>query len=276
MIATQVLSAAIDRLIEHGVPDAARDARKLLRHAAGGEIASIDMQAALPEGQVARFAAMIDRRVDRQPVSQIIGYREFWGREFRVTGATLDPRPDSELIVEHALSLFPAPQILDLGTGTGCLLISLLCEWTESTGLGVDLSTDALEVARQNADAFELKDRVQFKRSNWFSEVTGIFDLVICNPPYISASEMKELQPEVRNWEPRIALTPEGDGLDAYRAISANLTDFMTPKATAILEIGSKQAADVSSILRQAGFSNPIILKDLNQLDRAIVVEKSS
>ncbi len=218
-----------------------------------------------PEMQ-ARLAAMLEARAARQPLSQITGRRAFWKHEFQVTPDTLDPRPDTESLVAAALEL-PWNSVLDLGTGTGAILISLLGERTGATGTGTDISEAALDVARANAARIGVSAR--FIRADWFQGVSGRFDLIVSNPPYIALAEMAGLQPEVRDWEPHSALTDFGDGLSAYRTIAAGAPAFLRPGGALLAEIGWQQAGDVMAIFRDAG-AETAILPDLDGRDRVL------
>ncbi|MBN2630586.1 MAG: peptide chain release factor N(5)-glutamine methyltransferase [Rhodobacteraceae bacterium] len=266
----QALSAAIASLRAADVPDPVPDARALLAHAAG--IAPDRLTLHLPDVAGAdvleRFAALVQRRVAREPVSHLIGHRLFWGRRFAVTRAVLDPRPETETLVAAALSA-PFSRVLDLGTGSGCILLSLLAERPDATGLGVDLSPDALTVARANAAILGLDARASFACGTWFAPVSGRFDLIVSNPPYIAADEMAGLSPEVHDHEPHIALTPGGDGLAAYRALAAGLGAYLAPKGRVLLEIGPTQGNRVSALLKAAGFATKI-LPDLDGRDRVV------
>lgn len=267
--------AAQQRFAAAGVVEPDRDALLLMRHALsrlqGRALARHQLtdlwDAPAPEGLDALFGAMVQARAARQPVSQIIGRRAFWTHEFEVTPDTLDPRPDTEALVEAALKR-PFRHVLDLGTGTGAILISLLAERPGATGLGVDLSDAALAVARRNAAAIGVK--AQFLLSDWFAQVQGRFDLIVSNPPYIALAEMADLAPEVREWEPRMALTDEGDGLAAYRAIVAAAPRYLAPGGWLMVEIGPTQARDVIALMQGAGLENPQITPDLDGRDRVI------
>lgn len=267
--------AAQARFEAAGIADGERDAQLLMRHALSRlegrpvprhQLTDL-LNAPVPAGLEALFAPMVDARAARQPVSQIIGRRAFWTHEFEVTPDTLDPRPDTEALVEAALK-HPFRRVLDLGTGTGAILISLLAERPGATGLGTDLSEAALAVARRNAAAIGVE--AQFQLSDWFAEVQGRFDLIVSNPPYIALAEMAGLSPEVREWEPRMALTDEGDGLAAYRAIVAAAPRHLEPNGWLMVEIGPTQAADVMALMRGAGLENVGITPDLDGRDRVI------
>lgn len=271
---SDALRAAIPLLRDAGIPDAARDARLLLAHASG--IAPDRLTLHLPDDlapeAVARFHAAITARTHRQPLSQITGQRLFWGRSFRVTPDVLDPRPETELLVQAALQA-PFATMLDLGTGSGCILLSCLADMPNAQGLGIDLSAAALAVARLNADALNLP-QARFARSDWFAAVTGSYDLITANPPYIAADEMSALSPEVRHYEPHMALTPGGDGLDAYRAIARGAGAHLVPGGRLLLEIGPSQSAAVSEMLAAAGLPEAQTLTDLDGRDRVVAVMK--
>lgn len=265
------LKWATDVLTEADIPDAARDARKLMAHVMDEplhRVVALDTRD-MPLAARHVYARMIAERLSRKPVSKIIGLRSFWKHDFAVTGATLDPRPDTETLVEAALSA-PFTYVLDLGTGTGCILLSLLAERPETAGIGTDLSQDALNVARRNARRLGLTDRAGFALSDWFDGVGATFDLIVSNPPYIAAHEMADLAPEVRDHDPRMALTPGGDGLDAYRAIAAAGLAHLASGGRILVEIGPTQGAAVSALFHAAGLSDIRVLPDLDGRDRVV------
>ena len=230
------------------------EARLLLGHVLGLERATLHRlgDRAPDAGEMARFEALVARRREGEPMSHLLGYRDFWACRFRVTPDVLDPRPETEALVAEALTA-PFARVLDLGTGSGAILLSLLGERPAATGLGVDLSPAALAVAKGNAQALGLATRAEFALSDWFAAVPGHFDLIVANPPYIAEAEMPGLSPEVRH-EPRMALTPGGDGLAAYRAIAAGAPAHLTPGGRVLLEIGPTQGAAVCALLAAAGF----------------------
>lgn len=275
MTGTEALADAVRRLTAAGIEGAARDARRLLAHALG--IAPDRVTLVAPEEMsheaVARFGAAVAARVARQPVAQITGSRDFFGRSFIVTRDTLDPRPETELLVAVALER-PFVKMLDLGTGTGCILLSCLAGMPVATGTGTDVSVAALEVARANARRLGLAARARFVPSDWFGNITGCFDLIVSNPPYIAEAEMAGLAPEVRDWEPRGALTPGGDGLDAYRAIAAGAGARLMAGGRLLLEIGPTQAAAVSDLLAAQGLAVPEVRRDLDGRDRVVIAVK--
>ena len=267
----QALAPAIAALRAAEVPDAPGDARILLAHAAG--IAPDRLTLHLPDGAtaevLARFDGLIARRVAREPVSHLTGARLFWGRRFRVSRDVLDPRPETETLVAEALAQ-PFARVLDLGTGSGAILLSLLAERPGARGLGTDLSPEALAVARQNAADHDLSGRAEFAQGRWFAPVTGLFDLIVSNPPYIAQAEMADLLPEVRLYEPHLALTPGGDGLDAYRAIAAGLAPHLALGGRVMVEIGWQQGAAVRSLLQDAGLTDLRVIRDLDGRDRVV------
>lgn len=265
------LRAAAATLAEAGVPDPAREARLLLRWASGldGAAMSARLDAAPSPEEAARFDAAVARRAARAPLSHITGRRAFGGHEFVVSAAVLDPRPETELLVDWALEERPPARVLDLGVGSGCILLSLLAAWPQATGLGVDASDAALAVARANADALGVAGRATLARGDWLAGVAERFDLVVSNPPYLSGADMAALQPEVRA-EPALALAGGEDGLEAYRRIAARLAEVMTPGGAAFFEVGAGQAAQVAAILRDAGLADIAVRKDLGGHARAI------
>lgn len=271
MTAAEALRAAVGRLRAAGVEDAPGDARRLLAHALGvaPDRVTILLPDALAPAAAAAFDAAVAARARRQPVAQITGRRAFFGHEFRVTPDTLDPRPETEILVAAALER-PFGSILDLGTGTGCILLSCLAAMPAASGIGTDRSEAALAVARANAADLGLAGRARLVRSDWFAGVPGRFDLIVSNPPYIAEAEIADLAPEVRDWEPRAALTPGGDGLDAYRAIAAGARARLVPGGRILLEIGPTQGPAVRDLLRAAGLDGVAIRRDLDGRDRVV------
>jgi release factor glutamine methyltransferase len=275
MTLQQALSAAVAQLAKAGVDDPAGDVRKLAAHALALQPHQIALRldAALDPQQAGAFDALIVQRAAHRPVSKIIGQRAFWKHDFHVTDATLDPRPDTEVLVAEALRR-PFAKMLDLGTGTGCILLSCLADMPMAHGTGTDVSADALAVATANAQRLQLTARVQLLQSDWFSAIDGRFDLIVSNPPYIAADEMPDLAPDVRLWDPHLALTPGGDGLDAYRQIAKAAPARLLTGGRILLEIGPTQAPAVSALLRQAGLQNIRVLPDLDGRNRVICAEK--
>ncbi len=269
------LAAATGRLAAAGVEDAARDARLLVAEAAdlAPDRLALALDAALAPDQAVRLDAMLADRARRRPVAQILGRRLFWGRRFEVNGAVLDPRPESETLIEVALAGPPPGRVLDLGVGSGALLLTVLAERPEARGLGVDASPDALAVARRNAERLGVAARADLRQGDWFAGVEDVYDLVLCNPPYVARDAIAELAPDVRDWEPHAALTPGPTGLEAYGAIAPGLRARLAPGGRALFEIGAGQAEAVCAILRGAGFSSLAVLPDLDGRPRVVAVD---
>jgi release factor glutamine methyltransferase len=276
-----LLSAAVARLAAAGIDGAVREARLLLQAAAGIPIAT---QIAFPERTLvtdaaARFEQLLVRRARREPMAHILGQREFWSLAFRVTADTLDPRPDSETLVQAVLDQVPdraaALRLVDFGTGTGCLLLSLLHELPNATGVGVDVSAAALAVATGNADALGLSPRAFFHRGDWDDGLEAGFDLVVSNPPYIPSGDIAALQPEVASFEPRLALDGGPDGLDAYRRLGPATGRLLAPGGLAAFEIGLGQADSVRGIMAAAGLRHIATARDLAAVERCVLFRKS-
>lgn len=261
-IQTESVSEALRRVTRvlrgAGIDDAAREARLLLSSATGLQATDLICRPrrVLSEEERADLDRMAQRRRGREPVSRILGQREFYGRSFAVTPATLDPRPDSETVIEMALALVDEEErrdrplrILDIGTGSGCLLITLLAELPLADGVGTDISTAALEVAAQNARQNRVVDRVKFETRRSLKGVDETFDLLVCNPPYIASGEIAKLDTDVRAFDPREALDGGADGLDVYREIIGDL-DRVVPRGWAVFEVGAQQADKVAELLR--------------------------
>lgn len=270
-IASEALRAAIPQLRDAGIPDPARDARLLLAYAMGipPDRLTLHLNDPITPTAATQFSAHILARQTRQPMAQIIGQRLFWGRTFRVTSDTLDPRPETEILITEALKT-PAKTVLDLGTGTGIILLTLLAEWTEAQGTATDISAAALAVAHDNALALGVLNRTTCVLSDWFAAVSTRYDLITSNPPYIAADEMPHLSPDVLNFEPHIALSPGGDGLGAYRAIAAGAPAHLQPNGRLIVEIGPSQGTPVCALFRAAGLQAVTITKDLDGRDRVV------
>ncbi len=275
MKAQDALRRAVPLLREAGIEDGARDARVLLAHALGigHDRLTLKLQDDMTEPQEALYDAALRARLARQPVAQITGRRLFWGQSFRVTRDTLDPRPETETLVAEALKQ-PFLKLLDLGTGTGCILLSCLKEMPMARGLGTDISDPALQVAMGNTRDLGLEARARFRKSDWFASVTGSFDLIVSNPPYIAADEMPSLAPEVRDWEPDLALTPGGDGLDAYRAIALGAGARLMPGGRLLVEIGPTQGAAVVAMFQAEGLQDIRVLPDMDGRDRVVSAVK--
>lgn len=272
MTVRAALAAGAARLAAAGVPDPARDARRLMAAALDLAPDRLTLVAGdtLPAAARATFERMLGERERFRPVSQITGRRAFWGREFAVTGAVLDPRPETETLVALALAGRPAASVLDLGVGSGAILVTLLAEWLGARGLGVDIDAAALAVARANAEALGVRGRARFRAGDWTEGVAERFELVVANPPYIAEAELDELAPDVRDWEPRHALTAGPSGLESYRRLAPAIPAVLAPGGRALVEIGAGQGAAVAALFRAAGFARVAVHPDLDGRDRVV------
>ena len=272
-----VLGRAVAELRAAGVESARLDVRLLLADALGATPAQV---LAYPErrlnpAEAGRFSALLTRRLAREPVSRILGRREFWSLDLVVGPTTLDPRPDSETLVEAVLAHLgdrARPRtLLDLGTGSGCLLLALLAELPGGWGLGVDLDPAALAVARKNAESLGLDRRARFLAGDWATALAGPWDVVVCNPPYIESAALRRLAPEVAGFDPRVALDGGADGLAAYRRLVPDLGRLLAPGALVALEVGAGQANAVEALLSRAGLASIGRVPDLSGVARCLL-----
>jgi release factor glutamine methyltransferase len=277
----QAWQSARARLEAAGVPGPVIDARVLVEAACGVTRADIvsDPYRELDLEQTARLDEYLARRIQREPVSHILGRRGFWNIMLGVTPHVLTPRPETEVIVDHALRLFPEGRpfrILDLGVGSGAILLAILAERPAARGLGVDVSEDALAVARDNAASLGLSGQVALLRGDWTAGLAEAdFDLVVSNPPYIATQVIETLDPEVRVYEPRLALDGGPDGLDAYRRLAPEILRVLRPGGRFLVEIGYDQKAAVEDLFRQAGAVEVETLPDLSTHDRVVAGMKN-
>ncbi len=252
------------------------DARLLLEAAADASRVDIvtDPQRPLTDAQERVLERFLARREAREPVSHILGRRGFWKIMLKVTPDVLTPRPDTESILDVVLADFAedrAFSVLDLGVGSGAILLAILAERPNAHGLGVDLSESALEVARENAAALDLAERAAFERGHWAEGLAaGRYDLVVSNPPYIASAEIETLDPEVRDHEPRLALDGGADGLDAYRLLAPEILRVLKPGGRFAVEIGSSQKTAVERLFREAGAEGVRTTRDLADRDRVV------
>ncbi len=221
------------------------------------------------------YFELVEQRASRVPLSRIIGRREFWSLEFYLTDHTFDPRPDSELVVEAALDFITdrdaALRVADFGTGTGCLLLSLLSELRNASGVGIDRKPATVKAAAHNAANLGLTSRATFFAGDWGAAISGKFDLIVTNPPYIATEEICKLDPDVRLYEPRLALDGGGDGLAAYRALAPELASLLAPKGLVVVEVGIEQAAIVTRLIHAAGLEVRATKLDLTGVARCLV-----
>lgn len=274
-----VLQAA-EALAAAGIEAPRHEAWLLLAHATGQERAALIAARPGPVAAAARerFAALVARRAGREPIAYLLGEREFWSLPFAVGPEVLVPRPDSETLVEAVLAALPdraAPlRLLDLGTGSGCLLLALLSELPAAVGLGVDRSLAALAMAERNAARLSLAGRARFLAGSWGAALGGGFDLIVSNPPYIPAPMLAGLTPEVRDFEPQGALAAGEDGLDAYRALLPDVARLLAPGGLAALELGQGQAAAVEALARAAGLAPAGLRRDLAGIERCLLLRR--
>ena len=257
------------------------EARLLLSHAAGLAVEQLIARGPepAPTGVAVRLREFTARRVRREPMAYILGEREFWGLPFKVSPAVLVPRPDSETVIETVLDLFgdrgQPLRVLDLGLGSGCLLLTLLREYSQARGVGMDASTEALAVAQANAESLGVAPRAtlvqaDWRQPGWAESLGGPFDLVVSNPPYIESGSLPGLMPEVALHEPRLALDGGPDGLAPYRIIASEATGLLVPGGWLVVEGGEGQATDIIDILAMAGFKPIAPRKDLGGVDRVM------
>jgi release factor glutamine methyltransferase len=271
----QVLKQARQRLRAAGIEQAALDARLLLQAATGFSAEDIILH---PEGlllptAIARLDDMIALRLQHQPVSRILGTREFYGRSFLVSPAVLDPRPDTEAVVELALEVMGSRsscRFLDIGTGSGAIAVTLAAERPSWTGVALDISKNALDIAEANATSLKVAARLQFICANWFPPGIERFDLIISNPPYIRAGDIGSLAPDVRLYDPVLALDGGVDGLEAYRMIAQGAGNRLATEGFVVVEIGAGQADDVEAVFVGKGFSLVSSRRDLGSHVRGL------
>jgi release factor glutamine methyltransferase len=272
--------AAAASLKAAGVATAPLDARVMMRHVLGlkFEDALVDPARRLTVEEERRFSALLHRREKREPLSHILGRKEFWSLPFLVGPDVLDPRPDSETVIEIVLGHLQSRdqadgrglKILDLGTGSGCLLLALLQELPGATGVGSDLSHAALAIARRNAARLGVGSRARLVESDWTAGIDGQFDVIVSNPPYIPSAGIVALAPEIRDHEPRLALDGGPDGLDPYRRILPGLARFCGPRALVVFEVGEGQSDEVAKLLIQNGFADVAAHDDLARIARCV------
>lgn len=277
------LSGAAGRLQAAGIDSARLDARLLASFVLGWDPARV---LAHPEhapggGKWSRLQSLLARRANREPLAVIIGKREFWSLDFAVTADTLVPRPESETLIEAALAVIGDRDadlnIIDLGTGSGCLLLALLSERPNARGLGVDLSAAALKVAAGNAAALGLEGRAEFRQSDWgrgLDGTEGRFDMILANPPYVADDEFAALEPEVSRFEPRLALSGGPDGLDCYRSLAPQIGPLLAPGGGAFIETGAAQAGAVSALFEENGLAVTSIHADLCGRPRVVEAQQ--
>lgn len=260
-----------ERLKEVGISNGARESKKLLAFVTNHEYSALNwmQEFKISKELKFKFITLIEQRVSGAPISKIIGKRLFFNSEFFVNENVLDPRPETEVVVSVALEK-NFSTVLDLGTGTGCIVISLLKERPDVIGVSVDISKECLNVAKINAETNGVLDRVKFIHSDWFSNVTSRFDLIVSNPPYIGLSELNDLSREVKNFDPKVALFGGRDGLNCYEAIFNDVSRFLNPGGRLITEVGYAQSSIVKKFFLNSGFIDIKVTKDLDLNNRVV------
>ena len=279
MTVAEAIARARDALLAAGIPpdEAAGDVEVLARHVLAWDLTqfAVRRHESVPGDFDVRFADLIARRARREPVSQIVGHREFWGLDFEVTRDVLTPRPETELIVEAAIASTPRDTqvlIVDVGTGSGCLAIALAAELPAASVIATDVSRSALAVARANAARHHVDDRIRFVEADLLASVEDA-DLIVSNPPYVAVSEANALTPEVREYEPDVALFAGADGLGVYRRLLAAARIAIKTSGRLIVELGYNQAADVTAIARERGWDVVDTRRDLQGIERVMTLK---
>jgi release factor glutamine methyltransferase len=273
----QAMARGTAALAAAGVPGPRRDAKLLLAHALGvdGQTILAYPERSLSPAEVAAYERAIARRAAREPVSRIVGRREFWSLALRLGAATLDPRPETEAVVQAVLDRVPVSgaelAILDLGTGTGCLALALLRELPGARAVAVDRSPEALAVARHNAAAHGLESRCLFVAADWTAGLRGCFDVIVSNPPYVADRDLTALEPEVREHDPRLALAGGPDGLDCYRRLLPGVAALAAPGAVIALEVAAGADVAVTELLSGFGLDVRALVPDLSGTVRCVV-----
>jgi release factor glutamine methyltransferase len=283
----ETLKQASEQLCAAGVPNDVLDAQTLLAEALGKDrtylIVNFNQQ--LDDGLLAKYQLLIERRAAGEPLQYITGHQEFFGLEFEVTPDVLIPRPETEIMIEETIRLvqqnnLAEPVIVDVGTGSGCIAVTLAREIEDAQIIACDISLAALQVARRNAVRHNLEDRVQFIESDLLAafsdegEKENFADFILSNPPYVAASELATLQREVRDWEPHLALTDHGDGLSFYRRLLQDTPSRLKPGGYLICEMGYTQSEAVSAMIAPAVWEEPRLLDDLQGIPRTLVLRK--
>ncbi|HUJ98718.1 MAG TPA: peptide chain release factor N(5)-glutamine methyltransferase [Stellaceae bacterium] len=276
----EAVASLTPRLAAAGIEAARREARLLVALAAGVDPATVLgwPERRLDAAAETRLAELAGRRAAREPYARLVGRRQFWSLDFALSPETLDPRPDSETLIEAALARLSdrraALRLLDLGTGSGCLLLALLSELDNAYGVGVDLLPGAAATARRNAASLGLAERAVFAVGHWGQALAGPMDVILANPPYICSELIDSLAPEVARHEPRAALDGGGDGLEAYRALAAETKRLLRRDGIALFELGAGQATAVAALMTEAGLTPEGTRRDLAGIERVLIVTR--
>ncbi len=274
MFASDLLGFGNRELRNAGIKTANLDARVLLSEALELKEKYFFSDFKISKNKYNLYQNYIKQRLEGKPVSKIIYKRAFWKSDYYINENVLDPRPDSETIIETAIKFSfkeKFENVLDLGTGSGCLITSIIAEFPLSFGVGVDISFNAIKVASRNSKNLNLDNRIQFIVSDWFNSIKGKFDLIVCNPPYIESSKISLLPNEVKLYDPHGAIDGGIDGLNSYRIIASEISQFINPNGKIIFEIGFSQEHQVINIMKQYGFINVLKVKDLSNIVRCLV-----
>lgn len=272
-ISNYILQGA-SQLRDIGIDTPEFDSKLLMQHASGfSNVELISQSNDILEPDVAAiFLGFIKRRLEFEPVHRILGYREFYGRNFLLSDATLIPRPDTEILVETVISQKPL-SVLEIGTGSGAIAVSLAAELNFVSVLATDISSEALATASKNASAHGVEDRIKFMQADLYHGVEGRYDMIVSNPPYIPSNDIFALQKEVQIHDPRLALDGGEDGLDFYRRIFQHAAAYLNCKGKICVEIGIGQDSDVALIAQHSGFKDVVVIKDLNQINRVVLAK---
>ncbi len=276
MILRQVLREGTRALRDAGIAGPERDARLLLAEVLGLSVSRMTLEPDHPvsASEAKTFHGYLARRGAREPVSRILGRRLFWGRPFEVTPDVLDPRPETESLIDAVLKGPKPERFIDLGCGSGIIAVTLLAEWPTAKGLACDVSQPCLTVTKRNAKTHGVQDRLTAVQSDWFSNIEGGFDLILSNPPYITEEEMAHLDPDVALHDPHLALTPGGDGLSPYRILATGTAEHLNAGGQIAVEIGWKQGPDVAQIFKEASLIDVNVLQDMDGRDRVVFARK--
>lgn len=271
------------KLRRAGIESPRLEARMMVAHVLGIDYHCLsDCEEELNDIQKFELENLVAERLAHKPLDKVLGYKGFYKYRFEVSPAVLSPRPDTEVLVEAAVDYIQknnAVSVLDLGTGSGCILLSVLADCPGVSGIGFDKSGEALEIAVRNAYDLGVAERVRFLQGTWYNDrlsrdLGQTFDVIVSNPPYIKSAEVDRLEPEVRDFDPRIALDGGADGLHDYRQLSRVVPPLLNPGGTLFLEVGERQAGDVVEIFEAAGLKLLQIVKDLSGTDRCIILKK--
>lgn len=276
-----IFNNTVSRLSAAGILSPRLETRLLIAYVLGADASGIlPHRIELGAGEAERLEAAVAERIQHKPLCKIIGSKAFYKHDFMVSCDVLSPRPDTEILVEAAVEVAHRKkmrQVLDLGTGSGCILLSILDEISEAQGVGMDISPAALKMAEDNAEALSLSSRATFCLGSWFEEkpaFAAAFDLVVSNPPYIPHREIPALEPEVRLYDPLTALDGGDDGYRDYRQLAKAVPGWLKPEGVLLLEVGAGQAADVAKIFRDAGWKLLEIRRDLSGIERCVILKK--